>query len=561
MGKDYYLFKYNGCRFGKNILFPKGEMRIFRNSLTLITGENGSGKSTLIKKLFYNNYDFITMVGQENDEIFSELTIIENISMLQKNISEDFIKGELEKYGITDILNKLPDKLSGGEKRLVSILRGVCSENELIFLDEPTNDLDYRIVDIIIRIISDYKSEKSFVIVTHDERLYEIADSIYHIENKSIKNKEVSCVEKEDQIEVKRKNILNGSNLFKKIFKTDYIFIYCILVIMVVTMSLFNFYLKKTNVKIERFEDNHIEICNTIYGKHSKLILDGFLPSSLLKDKEISANEFEPSGSYSFGLNIESTGNYDVYNMMLFDISSSSAYSVLDVYGMNMVGEDVKYNVDTSSLFKLSDTKKIDNAQNLFFGREEYEDTYKLIKEEVPDLENVFLIIKPINKYGFNDFLKEKEIAELLEGDYYVRSNETIKIVEEMLELENVKKYFLVWFVAMAFFAIIIIYYIFLNVKYIKNKVNIVANYGFDKDEILSNLVKKCINIKLILSVVLLGEVIMLLMCFLHKDYTIGYLTFPIPVSYGVLMTVLSYIYFWRIKVCVKKINKIEGEF
>lgn len=85
---NFYVFKYNGCRFGKNVLFSKGELRILKNSLTLITGENGCGKSTLLKKILYNYHNAVVMVSQENDEVFSRLSVVENITMMQTDISQ-----------------------------------------------------------------------------------------------------------------------------------------------------------------------------------------------------------------------------------------------------------------------------------------------------------------------------------------------------------------------------------------------------------------------------------------------------------------------------------------
>lgn len=565
MKRDYYLFKYNGCKFGKKILFSKGELKIFRNSLTLITGENGCGKSTLIKKMFYNNYNISTMVSQENDEIFNELTIKENLSMMQESISDEFIENELNKYGIVNILNKIPSKLSGGEKRLVSIIRGLWSEKEIVFLDEPTNDLDYRIVEIIVKIINDYKCKKTFIVVTHDERLHCIADSIYQINNEKIINTKILDEQNEEIIisEFNHKPI--GGNLFHKIFRRDYLFLYFIGLITVLTNIFFVFYIKKSNVEIEPLKDSHIEICNTVYDNHSKLISKGFLPTSVLnqgsKDYTNETLDFVASGSYSFGLDIESTDKYDVYNMILFDMDNSSAYSVADTYAMEILGKTGQYNIDSSKLFTLNNWVSFDEAETIVFGQEEYDTTYEYIKEKNPDVENIFVVIKLKEGYTFEDFSNENNLKELFSGDYYIRSNETIEVVKNAIKLSNVKKLLNNWVIIVFALCVLVFYYIHLSIKVIKKKVLIVANYGFDKKEILLNLVSQYVNKKVIASLIILGEIVMGIIFKVMNRVELDYWLLLMPICYMVVVCSISYIYQSRIRKCVGRINKIEGEF
>ena len=63
------------------------------------------------------------MVSQENDEVFSRLSVVENITMMQTDISQMLVKSELSKYGMQDILDKTPAKMSGGEKRIFPLAR------------------------------------------------------------------------------------------------------------------------------------------------------------------------------------------------------------------------------------------------------------------------------------------------------------------------------------------------------------------------------------------------------------------------------------------------------
>ena len=81
-----------------------------------------------------------------------------------------------------------PVKLSGGEQQRVAIARAIISQPEILILDEPTASLDG---DTGKKILSFVKNEvlnenRCILIVTHDNRIYEYADRIMHMEDGSI---------------------------------------------------------------------------------------------------------------------------------------------------------------------------------------------------------------------------------------------------------------------------------------------------------------------------------------------------------------------------------------
>ena len=528
---NFYVFKYNGCRFGKNVLFSKGELRILKNSLTLITGENGCGKSTLLKKILYNYHNAVVMVSQENDEVFSRLSVVENITMMQTDISQMLVKSELSKYGMQDILDKTPAKMSGGEKRILSILRGLLSNREIIILDEPTKDLDYRIFEKIKKIIEDYKKKKTIIVVTHDERLYDIAEEIYHFENKII-NKIKNNSEGGKKIDIiESDKIVNEKPLINRIFRTDYFFMYFLILITVITCVFFGLIVNESNVKIERPNDMDIELCNTIYDNHNKLIKKGFLPTAILKSidngKNVDTVNLSGSGTYSFGLNVDSTDNYDVFNTLLFDIKTSSTYSVVD---------------------------DIDNV-------DEYKKRYKEIKDMNPDAENIYLIVKLRGDYSFDDFVHDKRLEDLFEGDYYIRSEETIKIVETALKIQKMKKLFKNWCVIVGVLVLLIVYYIFLTIGTVKKQVNVILNYGFDEEKIIKSVIERNVNKRRVAGLIIMGEIALSVIFTLVNKVHIDYIVLIIPVCYTFATFFVSCVYCCGLRKCVKKLHKVEGEF
>lgn len=82
--------------------------------------------------------------------------------------------------GLGDRLDHLPDKLSGGQKQRVAIARALISNPEIVFADEPTAALDQTASLLVVRMLKRLGVERgtTTVLVTHDNRILELADRI-----------------------------------------------------------------------------------------------------------------------------------------------------------------------------------------------------------------------------------------------------------------------------------------------------------------------------------------------------------------------------------------------
>lgn len=172
-----------------------------------IIGEEGNGKSTLLKAMI--NPDLITSycmvkgtVSNTNTKIgyleqklnsnWGEFTVLD--FFLKENFDSDI---DVEKYNqmflIQNTLKKLNfdlhhfdndtliKNLSGGEKVKLQLAKLWLNENDILFLDEPTNDLDIETLQILEKYILDTKIPVVFI--SHDETLLEnTANIILHIE-------------------------------------------------------------------------------------------------------------------------------------------------------------------------------------------------------------------------------------------------------------------------------------------------------------------------------------------------------------------------------------------
>jgi putative ABC transport system ATP-binding protein len=78
-----------------------------------------------------------------------------------------------------------PNDLSGGEKQRVSIARALANEPQLILADEPTANLDSKQGQEVVHLLRDIAKEqgRTVIIVSHDERIQEMADRVLRLED------------------------------------------------------------------------------------------------------------------------------------------------------------------------------------------------------------------------------------------------------------------------------------------------------------------------------------------------------------------------------------------
>ena len=126
--------------------------------------------------------------------LFPRLTTVENVAIpliLKKMDWNEAIKVALEYLeivGLKDRAQLQPVKLSGGEQQRVAIARAIAGHPDILIFDEPTASLDgdtgRKIVEFIKTKI--LNAERCVIIVTHDSRIYEYADSIMKMEDGNI---------------------------------------------------------------------------------------------------------------------------------------------------------------------------------------------------------------------------------------------------------------------------------------------------------------------------------------------------------------------------------------
>lgn len=190
--------------YGTNIIYNHFNITFEENHITGIMGESGGGKTTLLKIISgIEKYDEGEIRGINNKKIayiFQEdrlipwLTVYENIRFVLKSYKDEKyiykkVKEVLTKLRLWEYKEYLPEHLSGGMQRRVSLGRALVYDCEILLMDEPFKGLDEELKkDIVNYFLKEYKERpKTIIWVTHDEEeLKEISHKIYWLEGKPL---------------------------------------------------------------------------------------------------------------------------------------------------------------------------------------------------------------------------------------------------------------------------------------------------------------------------------------------------------------------------------------
>lgn len=175
-----------------------------------IVGPNGSGKTTLINilnlldnpdegQIFFKGKDLkqfskkdmlrikrqITLVHQKpflfHTTVYNNIAYGLKIRGLTDREQEKRVKKALKMVGLSGFEKRDAYQLSGGEAQRVVIARALAIEPEILFLDEPTANIDNRYINVIERIIKKINQELNTTVIftTHDlSQAYRLADEI-----------------------------------------------------------------------------------------------------------------------------------------------------------------------------------------------------------------------------------------------------------------------------------------------------------------------------------------------------------------------------------------------
>ena len=199
--------------YGKKQALFDVSFEMQKGETILLTGSNGSGKSTLLKtiygllkpwdrkgRIWFNNEDIITYkpfqlivkgmvyIPQQN-ELFEDLIVIENLELsgmhsINKGELKDKIDAVIDQIPALKTLLKLKcNRLSGGERKLLSLAMALMNQPKLIMFDEPLAGISPGYIDKIIAHIKKLKNTGiALIIVEHKVKsIFELAARVIGI--------------------------------------------------------------------------------------------------------------------------------------------------------------------------------------------------------------------------------------------------------------------------------------------------------------------------------------------------------------------------------------------
>jgi len=199
-------------------------LTIKKGEIVAIVGPSGAGKTTLLQilgtldkpsinqntKLLINNKDLLNLKDKslsrfrnqhisfifQFHQLLPEFTALENVCIpafinnTSKKEAENKAKELLHFLGLEDRINHKPNELSGGEQQRVAVARALINNPDVIFADEPSGNLDSASAKKLHELFFTLRDKfnQTFVIVTHNEELANMADRKLEMKDGNIIN-------------------------------------------------------------------------------------------------------------------------------------------------------------------------------------------------------------------------------------------------------------------------------------------------------------------------------------------------------------------------------------
>ena len=214
------LLNLKGVYFevNSNLVLKDINLDIDEGSFVSIIGKSGSGKTTLLKiisglkkqtkgtiilndKILSNDDIFVEPEDRKLGLVVQEKVLFPHLNVqanVEFGIASDDKKNEkciemLKKFHISDLIDKYPHEISGGEAQRVALARTLVTKPSVLLLDEPFNGLDQGLKDEIYPDIKRILKENKMttIMVSHDlNEVKSLSNNIYELDNATLRKYE-----------------------------------------------------------------------------------------------------------------------------------------------------------------------------------------------------------------------------------------------------------------------------------------------------------------------------------------------------------------------------------
>jgi polar amino acid transport system ATP-binding protein len=185
--------------YGDRVVLSDIDLTVDKHDVVCLIGSSGSGKSTLLRCLnLLEEIDdgVIRFDGEEISDprvdprvarrrigmvfqaynLFPHLTVLDNCVLapvrvhgVSRTEAVQRARDLLDRFGLSDQADKHPDRLSGGQQQRAALVRALCTQPELLLLDEITAALDPELVGDVLTIVRDLaEAGTTMVLATHE---------------------------------------------------------------------------------------------------------------------------------------------------------------------------------------------------------------------------------------------------------------------------------------------------------------------------------------------------------------------------------------------------------
>lgn len=192
------------------------DLHVKRGSLTILMGPSGSGKTTVLtlmgclrdvqdgsihllghelkganrtmNEALRRRLGFIFQAHNLHDSLTARQNVLMGLQvhgLSDRKAQQDAARHALSLVGLSDRMDYLPANLSGGQKQRVAVARALVGNPDVVFADEPTAALDAESGMTVVKMLKKLGQIRgtTTVMVTHDNRILELADRIVTLED------------------------------------------------------------------------------------------------------------------------------------------------------------------------------------------------------------------------------------------------------------------------------------------------------------------------------------------------------------------------------------------
>lgn len=195
--------------FSNKMILKNFSCDFSKGNIYCVVGKNGSGKSTILKLILgiispqegtieYNGIEVkkvdLISARRNNISVVEQIpfvvddSVYNNLKIGLEQIDEILYNELISKFKLDVVLKRqidntfsVTDKLSGGEKQKIALIRGLLKKSNVLLLDEPESNLDADSLKVLLELIRKCKYERITIIVSHEPQVIDLADKIIRV--------------------------------------------------------------------------------------------------------------------------------------------------------------------------------------------------------------------------------------------------------------------------------------------------------------------------------------------------------------------------------------------